>query len=130
MFDNFSNLIFIAVAVAIFIGRTLTEAKRKKKAPPPPPQRPAVPALHSEEEPATRPLPKPKPKPAPKKQQPALAPRSASVIVDTTPPAKTPVRVGPIAPVQAGFTLNVNHLSPMQQAVVFSEILGPPKGLS
>jgi hypothetical protein len=51
MFENFSNLIFIAVAIAVFVGRTVAQAKKKREqeeeAPPPPPTR--APALHFEE---------------------------------------------------------------------------------
>ena len=40
------------------------------------------------------------------------------------------VRTGTASSGQGGFALNLNHLSPMKQAVVMAEILGQPKGLS
>ena len=152
MFDNFSNLIFIAVALAVFIGRTVVEAKRKKA---PPPEKPKIPALHFEgddeevvqyfrsDEAPPPPPPPPPPKvvakPKPKRTTPNLtkfapiAPKE--VFLPSTADKAAAAKV--IAPPVVGQTgldglgrLNLSHLSPMKQAVVMAEILGQPKGMS
>ncbi|MCL2232050.1 MAG: hypothetical protein FWB99_03135 [Treponema sp.] len=153
MFENFSNVIFIAIALAVFIGRTVAQArksKEEKKAPPPPP--PKVAALHFEEKDdddelgyfkkaAAQSVPKtPKPARQPPKKQPAsLLTKAPALKKDTSPPL--PSNIDKLFPVkgtaktlspeeQEGFSLNLNHLSPMKQAVIMAEILGPPKGLT
>ena len=141
MFENFSNLIFIAVAIAVFIGRTVAQAKKKREqeeAPPPPP--PRAPTLHfeeKEEDDFVRRIQPAKPKPPAKK--PAVAAKVATPArKDTVPPAITaeqlfPTRAVPIAAAaqnQGDFSFNLNHLSPLKQAVIMAEILGPPKALS
>ena len=133
---SFPNLIFFALAIAVFIGRTLVAAKKRKTEPPPPP--PKVPALHFEQDDDDIPgyLKTPRPaakaaKTAPKKQPAAVKPAPAK---DTPPadkiaPVKGTLPPGSLAAGQADFTLNLAHLSPMKQAVVMAEILGPPKGM-
>ena len=166
MVENFSNLIFIAVALAVFIGRSVVQAKKRqkeeeeeKKNPKPKPkpqvqgQRPKVHTLHFEEDgeddyvPGYLKKPAPAPKPVPAKvtkkpQTPARTPLPSRSV--PTPPqvdrafpiVPTISSVRPIMPIGAlssgeeGFNLNLNHLSPMQQAVIMSEILGQPKGLT
>ena len=141
MFENFSNLIFIAVAIAIFVGRTVAQAKKKREqeeeAPPPPP--PRAPALHfeeKEEDDFVRRIQPPKPKPPAKK--PVAAKVASSAKKDAAPPTITaeqlfPARAMPIvipAQRQEEFSFNLSHLSPLKQAVLMAEILGPPKALS
>jgi len=156
MFENFSNVIFIAIALAVFIGRTVAQARKSKeenkKAPPPPP--PKVQALHFEEkdedelgyfkkaasQPALTKAAKPSVKAPQKKQSPSLLTKAATVKRDTSPPVpanieklfpvKGTARAGVLSSEQEGFSLNLDHLSPMKQAVVMAEILGPPKGLN
>ena len=149
MFDSFANLLFVFVALAIFIVRTVVEA-RKKKAPPP-----RVPPVHFEDgkkAPASgnkrieegeyspylsrgaseysKGMTTQSTTKARKKQSQPLAARAVkdtdllSVTADKTSPAKgiTP----PVSP-ERRIGLNLNHLSPMKQAVVMAEVLGPPK---
>ena len=153
MFEDFSNLIFIAVAAAIFIGRTVAQARKRREAaekkenappPPSPSPRPRVQTLHFEEKdddyvpgylkkspPAAKTA-----KSAAKK--PSLAAKAAPVVRDTTPPV--PANLDKLFPARAlrsggdlpeqGFAFNLDHLSPLKQAIVMAEILGPPKGLN
>jgi len=161
MFDSFSNIIFIFILVAVFIGRTVAEA-RKKKAPPPP--APKVPALHFEEKEEDETLEYFKKIAAQgkighgavaapqavktagktrKKQASALPAQAVNSSYITggdtgsyeasgskSSPAKENVKPGVYTPGQREFTLNLNHLSPMKQAVVMAEILGQPRGLN
>ena len=146
MFENFSNVIFIAVALAIFIGRTVAQARKKQKEPPPPP--PKAPVLHFEDDDDDIPgyLKKPAPKKQPvkqpvKKQTSSLLGKAAAIKKDkdTSPPVPVtadrlfPARAAPLAGAasqgQEGFTFDLGHLSPMKQAIVMAEILGPPKAL-
>jgi len=151
MFESFSsNIIFIAIALAIFIGRTVAEAKKKKKAPPP--AAPRVPALHFEEddeEPTQRsigrkiaaPVTKAAGKKVSAKKQVPVSPAKPvnfplSAKMDTSSPPVTGGKTSPakrntqtVSPGQTGFAFNLNHLSPLKQAVVMAEILGPPKGM-
>ena len=157
MFENFSNVIFIAVALAVFIGRTVSqarknkEAKEQKKAAPPPPPSPKIQALHFEEkdndelgyfkkaaaQPASKAV-KPPVKASLKKQPPSLLTKASTLKKDTSPPV--PSNIDKLFPVkgtartlsseQEGFSFNLDHLSPMKQAVIMAEILGPPKGLT
>jgi len=144
MFENFSNVIFIAVALAIFVGRTVAQARKKRqeeeekaKSPvPPPPPRPRVQTLHFEEKdddyvPGYLKKPAPKPKPSAKKPQGFVSkPVPAPVKVEETPsiPVIRPAGMGHSE--QGSFSFNLNHLTPLKQAVVMAEILGPPKALS
>jgi len=143
MFENFSNLIFIAVALAIFIGRTVAQARRnreaeaeKEKAPAPPP-RPRVQALHFEDDDDAGYVKKPAAPVRTAKQpikKPVVKPVS-TLKKEIAPPANVeklfPIKGTARAAVseQAGFSFKLDHLSPMKQAVVMAEILGPPKGM-
>jgi len=143
MFENFSNLIFIAVMLAIFIGRTVLQARKKKdeeaeqeKAPPPPP-RPRVQALHFEvkddddvgyvKKPPVRTAKQPIKKPAAKTVSSIKKEIAPPPNVEKLFPIKGTARA--VSSEQAGFSFNLDHLSPMKQAVVMAEILGPPKGM-
>ena len=53
--------------------------------------------------------------------------KTPSVTEPKPAPAKGTMRT--VSQGQAGFALNLNHLSPLKQAVVMAEILGPPKGM-
>ena len=152
--ENVSNLIFIAVAMAIFIGRTVVQARKKKeeeKNPPPPPPKPQVQALHFElkdddeddipgylKKPAAAPVAKVAKQPVkPTKKQPSSLLTKASAVKKKDMPI--PANVDKLfqnkgtavaaSSEQSGFSFNLDHLSPMKQAVVMAEILGPPKGM-
>jgi len=137
MGDTFFNIIII-VAVVIVIGRTIFQMKKK---PEPPPRIP----VHFEDdgEPVSlkSKVPAAVPKAVPKK---VLAPKTIPLSqfeskplgqfrnskVPEIPSSKPAVRIPAAAPQgQTGFPFNLNNLSPMKQAIVLAEILGPPKGM-
>ena len=125
MFNSLFNVIIVLIPLAIFIGRAVSQARRRH-APPPPPTR--IPVAfedddYYEEDDYVKPAPKPLPKPA----MPFVAPRT-----DIPPPAKVNTTPAPAAPQpeKKDSPLNLNHLSPMKQAVVMAEVLGPPKALT
>jgi hypothetical protein len=144
MFESFSNVIFIAIALAIFIGRTVAQARKAQNAksktpPPPPPAKPRVQALHFEETP--RPAKKPQagktPKQTPvKKPQLALQGGIASPTfvempstLNTQPEAvKIPPPISAALQNRGEFVFAFNQLSSLKQAVVMAEVLAPPKG--
>ena len=164
-----SNLIFIAIAIAVFIVRTVAESKKKKKAPPP--RKPQVEPLHFEVEKKTEEktlayaqtrlasdfikdlaaknsagrsvaAPAPARKTGEKKSKKQAAEvKDSAVFKDTAAgyegnAGSLPVSGQGPSPAdsrkaqgQAGFAFNLNNLSPLKQAVVMAEILGPPKGM-
>jgi hypothetical protein len=142
MFDSFSNVIFVIIALAIFIGRTILQAQGKKK--PDPDPKPRIP-VHFEDD---------------DKGEPYIFSRGASDYIKNMaaeikkknpapliaeakippPPAVSPegmaagetatANVNSRTAAPAGqVVFNINHLSPLKQAVVMAEVLGPPKGL-
>jgi len=146
MGDTFLNVLFIVVVAVVFIGRTILSAKKKKE----PPPKVVIPVHFEDDEPAyfknkaANESPRTTTaKPAIKKA-PALAlplstiteiplsnqVQSARKTPDASQAKTGPVRVPVPTPEQQRFPLNLNHLSPLKQAVVMAEILGPPKGLS
>jgi hypothetical protein len=127
MFNLIINNIFILIPLAIIIGRVIIYAQKKRQ---PPPAAPKIP-VHFEDD-----------------AKPLLS-RGADKFFKGTGKNTTPPRpnrgveaslaaLAPVPPVtepkpadtfaQNGF-LNLNKLSRLKQAVVMSEILGPPKGL-
>jgi hypothetical protein len=133
MFDSLSNIIIVLIPLAIFIGRIVLQAQAKRR-PEPPRKQPPIPvhfeddddeddrqfaptavsrqainkAINSKDRADTfNPLPlmdnAPKPPPVIKAKTPSVEPVRGS--------------------------LDLSHLSPIKQAVVMAEILGPPKGL-
>jgi hypothetical protein len=163
MSDSFSNLIFIALAIAVFVGRTILQAKKKRE---PPPRIPPVHFMDKKGTPVQRKTPVQKRASflEYKEQEedvftyafsrgsseffrdsvtsdvaasgasavPAASQNGKTIRQTQTVLVPTPVS-GPRASQkyqgQRGFVLNLNHLSPMKQAVVMAEILGTPKGM-
>ena len=161
---SFSNIIFIILAVVIFIGRTVVQAK-KKKAPPPKkpaaksvPQKPKI-SVHFEDDkepdyfrnktPArvsktdtktqvTHAALAAQGSHAARSQKAAL---TKSLVLEKFPfdepiPAasgipsfKNPAASTRAASPERGGFANLTQLSPLKQAVVMAEILGPPKSL-
>ena len=157
MSDNFTTVIFIIIAVVVFVGRTILEARKRKNAPP----RKTGEAAHHEEAhqeddyqslgerigPVHFEIEEEK-----KKKLAALAAARKATVVKTNLIPKedqglpavsrgtVPIagssaalsrNVQPQAAAQGpGLHLNLSKLSPLKQAVVMAEILGPPKGLS
>jgi len=145
MGDTFLNVLFIVVAAVVLVVRTILSTKKKKE----PPPKVVIPVHFEDDEPvyfknrAKNESPKTTAaKPAVKKA-PALSlplstvteiplsnqAQSVKKAPDASPSKSGPVRAPVPAPEQY-FPLNLGHLSPLKQAVVMAEILGPPKGLS
>jgi len=136
MFNSSVNIIFIIVLVLIFVVRTIAQAAKKKNDDEPP-----IPVHFEDDEPeystaraavhnaAASPLgqtalPSQNRRPAQAVRPPSIKPVAAP---KASPAGQT--MAGAPAAEQKGFSLNLNHLSPMKQAVVMAEILGTPKGL-
>ena len=146
MFDSIIYLVVILVPVAIFIGRLVSGARNKNQ-----PSAPVVVHFEENEEPEyfrgkapalsslmSAPLTRASIRSAPRNQE-VLA---ASIPEESLPPAENLVSLSvadtpapkrnvpaPAASGQGKGSLNLSHLSPLKQAVVMAEILGPPKGL-
>ena len=118
MFESIFNYIFIFIPIAIFVGRIVSRAKTKRS-PPPPRSAPRIP-VHFEDDADENPA-RAAGKEAPPKE--ALPPAKAA--------PKAPIERQPPAAQKQGKPglLNLANLSPLKQAVVMAEILGPPKAL-
>jgi hypothetical protein len=133
MFDTVFNLIIILVPVAIVIGRIVV-GERNKRNPPPAPAQPRIPVhFEDDENYFKRQLPAKQPETRP--HVPTTPPKLAARVPEAFPPAAAsgvtpaPGRQAAAPSGQKDFTLNLSHLSPLKQAVVMAEILGPPKGM-
>ena len=129
MFDSLgSNVIFIIIAVVVLIGRTVFESKRKKKPPPPKEKIPVhfideedhIPKAAVKKTPKITPLFSAAPDDSP------FSPIKSSIRKKTDIP-KSPAKTA--IPERNNSLFNLDNLSPIQQAVVMAEILGPPKGM-
>ena len=145
MFDSFFNYIIFLIPLAIFIGRIVVQARSKREAPQNIP-------IHFEDEEEE----KPPVKKAPTVEQKSRGgdefypyalsqgapeylkglpgmPRAQAPVPPRVPKSQLVNPQGQAAfmavPEQRGFPLNLNNLSPLKQAVVMAEVLGPPKGL-
>ena len=145
MFDNLFNLIIILIPLAIFIGRAVVRA-RGRHAPPPKPPPPAPVQIDEYEddydvthwERASEHIKRPLATQGTTRVQtaPTIAPPLLTGFQDQPLSIQKPlVSVDPkvsvkstVAPEQKGFP-NLSYLSPLRQAVVMAEILGPPKAL-
>jgi len=152
MFRGIFDSIFILIPLAIIIGRFVYQARNKKRKPPP--RRPPQPHIrvHFEDDvdeeaavrkavtKAARPIPAfesfdrfvpperhdlPSAIPAEKK----FSPASREQAVYKKPEAETRKTPLPASQAQNDFFLRLNKLSPLKQAVVMAEVLGPPKAL-
>ena len=135
MTDTVFNLIVILIPVAIVIGRIVMGARNKRN-PPPKPAQPHIP-VHFEDDNSYFRNRLPAATPEAKPRTPTPPPKLATLTPEPYPPAAAPgVKPTPGRPVAAAtpsghkdFTLSLSHLSPLKQAVVMAEILGPPKGM-
>jgi len=150
MFDELFNYIIFLIPAAILIGRFVSRAKAKNAPPPKKPPQPHIP-VHFEDEKDddftayfrnrnrdTDDLPAP-PQKAPLRKTPSPARTQKTVASPFTPKPEMPSFAAkpPVAPVRnvaamhekKDFVFNLNHLSPLKQAVVMAEILGQPKGM-
>ena len=124
--DSIFNLVIVLVPIAIIIGRLVAQVK-SKHAPPKPQPRIQV---HFEDDDDYH---------GPKASQAyALSTAASSQDLPLKPTEMIPTKNKAPAPRalpkpaykgQEGFLPGLNRLSPMKQAVVMAEVLGPPKAL-
>ena len=132
MSNSLFNLIIILIPLAIFIGRTIVRARRKH-APPPshriPVQYPDddVPHWERESESAVKYYKGPLTAlgMAVAQSTPAIIPALPTASQAQVPSVQKP----PVTAAPGQKSFNLSNLSPMKQAVVMAEVLGPPKGL-
>ena len=144
MFDSIFNLIILLIPLSIFIGRVIVQARRKHAPPPVPPR--IIPVEREEDiphweravrfkAPDARAVPKPvKARKTQAALKPLLQKEPLAAKADMSQPpffaAKTPAVRADAGIVSRGTgPVMMNHLSPLQQAVVMAEILGTPKGM-
>jgi len=155
MFEtSIANLVFVALAAALFIGRTIAAARKRKEESAP--DKPRTPIFVDEDDeipgylkPGREVVTQPAVQvskaviPPPKKKTPSLAvkapvPKAAmqQSVFNPAVPAKESTVVKPIvrnaqtSSPQNDFTIRLSHLPPLKQAVVMAEILGKPKAFS
>jgi len=130
MSDSIFDIMIVLIPLAIFIGRIVVQARSKRNPAPPVKQRPIPVHFEDDEDddderrfaPSSVPLPV-------QSQKDSVGTHSSLVSVKGVPePPPLKKAKTPSAEPAHGF-LNLNHLSPMKQAVVLAEILGPPKGI-
>ena len=130
MFNSMpSNIIFILVVVVIFVVRTAIQSRKKPEKKPPQVRIPVH--FEDEKKPAVRAKAAAAVK-APKQSRssPALSSSSNLYAAPSAAGGTGPVgNAGTPTPVRKDFASNLSRLSPLKQAVVMAEILGPPKGL-
>jgi hypothetical protein len=126
MFGPISNLIFLLIPLAIFIGRMVIEARKKGEG------QSRIP-VHFEDEKETVKKPQvPIRKPVSASKSSASSSKTAYKPVFKNPvPQAEPASRANTAGTAPGATLppGISRLSPLKQAVVMSEVLGTPKGL-
>jgi len=137
--DNPFNIFIIIVIVVVFIGRVIIQATKKPEKPPEIPvhfedDEPEYPTVRT---PVRSAAASPLSQAAKLSQNRPLAQtarlpsiKTAGAAAQKASPAGQNTPAGPVSPQQNSFALNLNRLSPMQQAVIMAEILGTPKGLS
>ena len=141
MFDSLFNLIIVLIPLSIFIGRIVVRARSKRQPPPPPSRIP----VHFEDDDdiddiITKPTFRSAPKPVPKQTTSVITPFQESLLAISKDdsfnkasrprtPGQTQAAKGTMPVSEQNFSLYLNHLSPLKQAVVMAEILGPPKGM-
>jgi hypothetical protein len=129
MADSLFNIIIVLIPVAIFIGRIVMQAQAKRK-PEPARKQPPIPVhfedYDDEDDRQFAPSAVSKQAINNKSKADTFIPPP---LVDSAPkPPPVKKAEAPSAEPAHGF-LYINHLSPMKQAVVLAEILGPPKGM-
>jgi len=134
MGDSLFNIIIVLIPVAIFIGRIVLQAQAKRR-PEPPNRQPPIP-VHFEDyddEDDDRQF---APSAVSKQVINKAIPNKDRAAIYTPPPLADSAPIPPplkkaTAPSAESVQglLYLAHLSPMKQAVVMAEILGPPKGL-
>jgi hypothetical protein len=129
MFDSLFNIIIVLIPLAIFIGRIVSQARSKRNPPPPAKPRPII-TVHFEddEEDERQFAPSAVRPPAQAKKDSAIA-YSSPVLAKSVPEPPPAAKAKTLSVEPSHGFIYLNHLSPMKQAVVMAEILGPPKGM-
>jgi len=132
MFDSFSNLIIVLIPLAIFIGRIVLQAQSKRR-PEPPRKQPPIPVhfVDDDEEDDRQFAPSALSRQVINKAINNKAKTDTYTpppLMDSAPKPPPVMKATDPAETVQGF-LNLAYLSPLKQAVVMAEILGPPKGL-
>jgi len=128
MGDSLFNIIIVLIPVAIFIGRIVLQAQAKRK-PEPPKRQPPIPVHFEDYDDDERQFaPSAVSKQAINNKAKADTYNPPPVVNSAPKPPPVIKAKAPSAEPVQGF-LYLNHLSPMKQAVVMAEILGPPKGM-
>jgi len=126
MFDSIFEIMIVLIPLAIFIGRVVVQARGKRKSPVK--QRPIPVHFEDYDDEDERQFAPTAAPPSVQNQKDSGGAYSLPISMESAlkppPPKKAKT---PSAEPAHGF-LNLNHLSPMKQAVVLAEILGPPKG--
>ena len=125
MLDFIINNIFVLIPVAILIGIRIVNARRKSQEAAGNDSKNTAKRIFDDDPPVRPHVPT---SPAPAKKQPA---KTRSVSAPTAKAAETlqPKPAVTPAPESKDFTQKLKYLSPLQRAVAFLEILGPPKGM-
>jgi len=128
MGDSLFNIVIVLIPVAIFIGRIVLQAQAKRK-PGPTRKQPPIPVHFEDYDDDERQFVPPAVSRQVINNKARADTYNPSPVVDSAPKQSPAIKakIPSAEPVQ-GF-LYLNHLSPMKQAVVMAEILGPPKGL-
>jgi len=137
MFDNIFDKIFILIPVALLIGRFILQARNKHK-PKPKPKAPSIPVHFEDDVDDKAPLIRakaektdyhvsdvfdsPKPVAAKSFKKPAQYKTAAAA-------QEKKILIIPNIQPQEDFFQKLNKLSPLKQAVIMAEVLGPPKAL-
>ena len=142
--DSILNYVVFLIPVAIVVTRLVNRA-RAKRAPPPPkkPPEPYIPVhfeVDDEDDTAYFRRRNAEDSTTVSKQAPARKTQKTIASPFTPKPElSSPISVRLPQPIvksagsiekQNDFTFNLSHLSPLKQAVIMAEILGPPKGLA
>jgi hypothetical protein len=129
MLDSLFNIIIVLIPIAIFIGRIVLQAQAKRKPEPTRKQPPITVHFEDYDDEDDRQF-----APSAVSKQVINNKNKAETyipppLVDNA-PKTPPVKKAETPSVEpAHGLLYINHLSPMKQAVVLAEILGPPKGM-
>ena len=143
--DSIFNYVIFLIPIAILINRFIRRAKAKNAPPPAKPPPPRVPVhfedddddefaayfknRNAEVEDAPKRVQAPSP-PRRKVQKNVAVPftQKPEFSGGSQPPVVMARPVLPVAP-RREFSFDLNHLSPLKQAVIMSEILGEPRGM-
>ena len=145
------NIVIALLLLVFLVGRVVLRVRTKRAAPPPPP--PHIPLAFEDEEEdddyeyefyagmpeEVVPVLKQAPKPVPKPEASTAIPLSETPLAieendnfnkvsASRTSGQIQAREASMPASEQNFSLNLSHLSPLKQAVVFAEVLGPPKG--